>query len=294
MNIEDWRSAGKIASDVREWSRDIVKKDAKVLDIATKIENKIKASGAELAFPVNLSFDNVAAHDTANFEDIRVLNQELVKVDVGVQVNGCIGDTALTIDLSGKYSRLIEAAEVALQSALEQVRKDPKLGLIGKQIEDSIVSHGFQPIRNLSGHGIAEYDVHDSPTIPNYDTKSSKELLRGKVYAIEPFATTGVGRIEEKGEGIIFSLANNSNVRDAITRKVLLHIQKKYKTLPFSKRELASSFKLGEVQYALKQLQMSNILHSYPPLIEVSCGMVAQVEHTFYIHDDGSVEILTK
>jgi methionyl aminopeptidase len=292
MSIEDWRKAGKIAGEVREWSRDFVKPGAKVVDVANKIEAKIRSMDGELAFPVNISFNQVAAHDTANFDDSRVLKDELVKVDVGVHVNGCIGDTALTVDLSGKYQKLIQSAEEALNDAIEQVRKEPKLGLIGKRIEDKILSFGFQPVRNLSGHGITVFEVHDEPSIPNYDTKSSKLIPKGTFFAIEPFATTGIGKITEKGEGIIFSIVADKNVRDLISRKVLAHIKTKYSTLPFSKRELFLSFKPFEAEFALKQLQQQGILHSYPPLVEVSDGFVSQAEHTLYLGDE--VEVLTK
>lgn len=288
--IEDLRKAGRIAAEVREWSRDLIVPGAKIIDVAERIEKKIMTMGGELAFPVNLSFNDVAAHDTANFDDKRVLKDELVKVDVGVHVNGFIGDTALTVDLSGKYSKLIDAAQDALDEAIKQVKVEPRIGLIGKRIEDTIVSRGFQPVRNLSGHGITRFEVHDEPSIPNYNTGSTKLIPRGTVFAIEPFTTTGQGKIHEKGEGIIYSLVAERNIRDPIARNALSHIKTKYKTLPFSKREFMKEVKGAE--HALRQLQMNGIIHPYPPLIEVSGGFVAQAEHTIYLGDE--VEITTK
>ncbi|MBW2963999.1 M24 family metallopeptidase, partial [Candidatus Woesearchaeota archaeon] len=170
--LNNYLKAGMIAAQALEYGRGLVKPGVRILDVANQIEARIVELGGQPAFPVNISFDQTAAHDTPSHDDARVFEEQVVKLDVGVHVNGCVGgDTATTIDLSKKYTDLVKASRDALNAALKVVQVGATLGEIGKEIEDAIQSFGYQPVRNLSGHGIGEWSVHESPSIPNYDTE---------------------------------------------------------------------------------------------------------------------------
>ena len=286
-NPELWKKAGKLTSEVREYGKSLIKKGAKISEITEKILKKIEEMNAMPAFPINISLNETAAHDTANINDERILNDEIVKLDLGIEIEGCIGDTAVTIDLSGKNQKLLEASKKALENALKIVKAGVKLGEIGKVIEDTITSYGFQPIRNLSGHSIEEYDLHSGTTIPNFDTEDETELEEGMIVAIEPFATTGIGFIEEKGSPQIYSIYNhNANIR--IGRDVLTEI-KEYATLPFSKQQIArKGFSEPKINMVLKILDNNNNLAKYATLVERSKGLVSQAEHTIFNKNDNS------
>lgn len=290
--LDKWREAGKIASQVREYAKKLVKKGAKVLDVAEKIEKKIFDSGGEPAFPVNISFDDCAAHYTAAPEDELVFKENVVKIDVGVHIDGCVGgDTACTIDLSGKHGKLVEASEDALQEAIKAVKENKSLGEIGRAIQDTITGFGFSPVRNLSGHGLSEYDVHTVPTIPNVDTGDSRKIEKESFIAIEPFATYGKGEIYESGEAIIFSQIGKKGLRNPTTKEIFREIEK-YNKLPFATRWLTSKFSPFRVKIALNELSRLNVIKGYPPLVERAHEIVSQAEHSLYIGDE--VEILTK
>jgi hypothetical protein len=64
-------------------------------------------------------------------------------------------------------------------------------GEIGRTISETITDLGFNPIQNLSGHGVSHFNIHDSPSIPNFDNGDDTTLEKGDTIAIEPFATTG-------------------------------------------------------------------------------------------------------
>ncbi|MBT4824963.1 type II methionyl aminopeptidase [Candidatus Woesearchaeota archaeon] len=296
MNAEleeykDWITAGKIASDVREYSKEIIKPGVKLLDVANKIEDKIRELGAIPAFPVNLSSDNFAAHYTPSPDDETIIEKQILKVDVGVCYKGAIGDTAFTLDLSNQNSELIEASRKAVENAIKILKVGTTLGEIGKVIEDTIVNLGFQPIRNLSGHGLDLFQIHTKPSIPNYDNGDTTEIKKGMIFAIEPFATNGGGKIREGSHPNIYMQTNNRPIRDMITRKIFEEI-KQFKQLPFSTRDLVAKFPLNQVKMALKRLMMANNIHEYPPLPEVSDGLVSQHEHTILMLDEPVV--LTK
>jgi len=184
--MDNWLKAGQIAAEVREFSKQLIKPGAKLLDIANKIENKIRELGAVPGFPVNLSMNEIAAHYSPVFEDPTILEDQIIKVDIGVCYEGAIGDTAYTVDLSGKYNDLLKASRDALNNAIKILRIGTTLGEIGKTIQETIQSYGYSPIKNLSGHGLSDYDVHTSPSIPNYNTNDPTELRKGMTIAIEP------------------------------------------------------------------------------------------------------------
>ncbi|MBW2972102.1 type II methionyl aminopeptidase [Candidatus Woesearchaeota archaeon] len=277
--------AGKIAAQALEFGRGLVKPGARVLDVAEQIEAHIVKLGGVPAFPVNISFDDTAAHYTPSPGDETVFKDQLVKLDVGVHVSGCVGgDTAVTIDLSKRYSDLVKASRDALDAALKVVQVGTTLGQIGKEIEDAIMSHGLKPVRNLSGHGIGEWTVHTGYSIPNYDTEDPTELEEGMTIAIEPFASNGAGLIHDKGVPYIHSIMGRKPVRNIVTRQVMKQIDT-YNTLPFATRWLSNEFPLFKVNFALKELNQLGILKSYPPLVDRNNGMISQAEHSVYVGD---------
>ena len=124
-DIEKWRKAGKIASKAREFGKTLIKKNAKILDVAEKIEEKIRDLGAEPAFPVNISLNDCAAHATAHPDDKAVFGDDVVKLDVGAHIDGCVGgDTAITVDLTGKHEDLMKASQDALDAAINAVKEN--------------------------------------------------------------------------------------------------------------------------------------------------------------------------
>lgn len=293
-NIDKWRKAGKIAGEALEYGRSLIVKGASYVEVSDKIEAKIKELGGEPAFPAQMSLNEVAAHFTVDPDEDIKFDEHLVCLDVGVHVDGCIGDTACTVDLSGKNDKLVEASREALNNAIKAIEAgERRLGKIGAVIDETIQKHGFRPIRNLSGHGLAEYDVHTAPTIPNYDTEDDEEIPNDCIFAIEPFATEGSGIVYEVEKSNIFSQVSNNPVRSAISRDVLREIVK-YNGLPFTTRWLAKKFPMFKVNFALKDLIRAGTIRSYPALPDKNKGLVSQAEHTLYIDKDGKVEVLTR
>jgi methionyl aminopeptidase len=294
QELEDYKKAGKISVEIKKYAREIIKPNTLLLEIAEKIHKKIEKLGAIPAFPVNLSIDDIAAHYHPTLND-ETKATGLLKIDIGIQINGFIADTAFSIDLTPdqKHKELIKASEQALENALKNLEENPDLTLneIGKTIHKTIGNKKFSPITNLSGHGLEKYEIHSSPTIPNY-ANGNDQILESGAYAIEPFATTGQGKIYEGPGSNIFSLINQKNTRNPTARKILKYVAEKYKTLPFSLREIQEKF--GAMSgLAIKQMTQEEILHEFSQLIEKSHEPVSQAEHTFIKTDKGII-ITTK
>lgn len=283
-HYDKWIKAGRIAAEALEYGKGLIKPGAKLLEVSEKIEEKIRFLGGECAFPVQISMDHIAAHYCSDPDDESVFEKQLCCLDVGVHVDGCIGDTACTIDLSGANKELVAASRDAVDNAAKMIQIGTTLGEIGKVIQETIESYGFSPIRNLSGHGLSSYNIHDKPSIPNIDTKDETKLEKGQVIAVEPFATNGAGMIYETDKANIFSQINTKPVRSQVSRQILKEIEQ-YKGLPFTTRWLAKKFPLFKVSFALRELLSLEIIKRYPPLPDVRKGLVSQAEHSFIIDD---------
>ncbi len=277
--------AGRVAKRAVDLAVKLVKHGVSVNYVATSIENYIREQGAEPAFPVNIGVNNVAAHYTPVYnDDSTIPEQGVVKIDIGVHVDGYIADTAVTIALSPVFEGLVEASRRALEKALEIVRPGIRALEIGKVVESTIRSYGFNPIRNLSGHGIERYTIHSGIVIPNYgDILARHRLLEG-VYAIEPFTTNGSGFVKELDIATIYSLRHAKTTLRGGAMSFYERVYRERLTLPFTLRWYASS--VDEYNGLLKiveELAGRKVLVKYPVLVEKTGGYVSQHEHTVVI-----------
>ncbi len=282
--MDDYIKSGEICKKVREYGVSLLKEDTKFIDIAEKIEDKIIELGGEPAFPVDIGINHLAAHDSPRYNDERILKKgDVVKLDVGVHVNGAIADTAVTVEIgTSKYKKLIESAEEALKKAIEVAKPGIEIRKIGVVIKETIENYGYIPIVNLSGHRLDKYEVHAIPSIPNIDNGDNTKLKEGQVFAIEPFATNGAGKVIEGRPSGIYGLILIKNVRDKNTRELLKYLVEKYKTLPFSERWLIKKFGL-KIKFSLLSLEREGVIKQYTILPEKNAGQVAQAERTLII-----------
>ena len=282
--LDKYRQAGLIAARILQDGAKEIRIGASYLDIVESIESRVKEEGAALAFPLNLSLNEDAAHDTASSGDIRMFAKgDVAKLDLGVQIDGYIADTATTIDL-GTNSLLKEASVQALEAAISRVRPGVTVGALGMAIQTEIESRGYRPISNLTGHGVDRYVLHRSPTIPNVGINGGMILEEGMVFAIEPFATTGSGHVTEKTRREIYSQISQKPVRIPAGRAILEQIRDR-RGLPFSRRWLEEK----RLDLALPTLIRSQVLHVYPVLSDIPGSLVSQAEHTIIVTDDGCI-----
>lgn len=288
--------AGKIAKQVRDWIRPQIKKSMPLVEIAELIENKITELGAKPAFPTSLAIDNIAAHYAPSHDD-KTTAHGLMKVDFGAQIDGWTSDNAFSIDLenSEENKKVIEASELALMKALKTVKKDLAISELGKVIEETITEKNLEPIRNLSGHSMEQYNLHAGTSVPNFDNHGTEKFLPG-LYAVEPFASTGHGRVHDGKPTDVYQMISEKNVRSPIAREVLKFIIEEYNELPFCSRWLVKKFG-PRALFGLRELEQNGNMHHYTELIESSSGSnvpkVSQTEHTILIEEDGTVTVTT-
>ncbi|HUU47437.1 MAG TPA: type II methionyl aminopeptidase [Nitrosopumilaceae archaeon] len=290
MQMEEYIKAGKIASEVRELVR---RKDwigKTVYEICEGVENEIIKRGAKCAFPVNASINEIAAHYTAEPNDpITIKDSDLVKIDLGVQINGFIADTAVTVCYDPKYDGLVQTAEDALEKAMSMVKIGVKVSDIGRAIESTIKQMGFKPIVNLSGHSLGQYTIHAGKTIPNVWSIGGFTLSGDSAYACEPFVTTseGGGFVRNGKIKNIFALNSRKKTKNEDADKLLDFIWENFNMLPFALRWITNQWEEKEARSLLDILIKKKAIQAYPILVEIHEQRVAQAEHTFIPNETG-------
>ncbi|MGA1793148.1 MAG: type II methionyl aminopeptidase [Thermoplasmatota archaeon] len=286
-DLQSWKDAGSIASKAREIGARMVAENVTYLEVVEAVEDFILDQGAEVAFPTNIAVNDVAAHYTPRpGEKTRFKYGDLVKVDVGAHIDGCIGDTAKTVEVGTvTYTQLIQASKRALEAAIEVIRGGISLSTIGSIVERTMNSMGFKPIVNLTGHAIERYNLHAGISVPNYDDRGREYLPEGTIVAVEPFATTGVGEVKSWKRSNIYRFVREKGKLKEEQELAMSLIRTGKPRLPFSERWLEKGF--PDAERPLKGLVRAGSVYSYPILREASGGMVSQWEHTLYVTKNG-------
>ncbi|SVA69101.1 uncharacterized protein METZ01_LOCUS121955 [marine metagenome] len=264
-----------------------------MLKVTEDIEEYVIKNGGELAFPTNLAINSVGAHWTPSSKtNEKFCKGDLVKLDVGVHIEGYIGDNALTIEIeTNKYKKMIDTSREALNTAIEAAGPGVNVGMIGYAVQTTIENNGYKPIANLTGHGIKRYNLHSGISVPSINESGGATLKNGDIIAIEPFVTDGAGRVGGKRNSNIYHVRQKRRIRDEKAAEMIDKIEKRYNGLPFAERWLHNIQK--DATKSLTKLMRAGIVSYYPVLDELGQGMVAQSEHTVLITNSGA-EVLTK
>jgi len=248
------------------------------------VESEIIKRGAKCAFPVNTSLNEVAAHYTAEPNDPKtVSDSDLIKIDLGAQINGYIADTAVTVNYDSQYDSLVQAAENALEAAMSMIKSGVKSKDVGRKIQNTIMDMGFKPIANLSGHSLDQYTIHAGKTVPNMWSIGSFDFSEDVAYACEPFVTAknGLGFVRNGKIKNIFALSSRKRTKDDEADKLLEFIWDNFNMLPFALRWIVKEWEEKEARRLLDILIKKKAVKAYAILVEASGKTVAQAEHTF-------------
>lgn len=247
--------------------------------LLTKYDNENPLS-AGIGFPVGISINNVAAHFTPSIEHNPIIRgDDLVKIDYGVHINGCISDGAFSWCPSGKYDELIKVSKEATEVGIKNSGPDAILGNIGVEIQEVIESSeieidkkviSIRSIRDLCGHQIKPYIIHAGKAVPNIGIPYFERMLEDEIYAIETFPTTGDGSIYNDKECNHFMIDKNF-----VKEQKINNIYKERNTLPFCPRWF--DYDIPENKYIKK----------YPVIKTKDNGIVAQYEKTIYVKSNG-------
>ena len=305
--LKDYRQGAEAHRHVRKWAHANIKPGMTLTEIAEGIENGTRALtehwGLEegdnikggVGFPTGLSINHIAAHYTPNAGNKWVLQEDdVMKVDFGVHINGLIVDSAFTKTFNPKYDNLLAAVRDATNTGVREAGIDVRVGDIGAAIQEAMESYEVEldgktypvkAIRNLNGHDIVPNSIHGGKSVPIVKSSDQTKMEEGEVFAIETFGSTGRGYVSDDLEVSHYALKPdhpNVPLRVSSSRTLLNVIKKNFGTIPFCRRYLD---RLGQEKYllGLNNLVSSGIVEAYPPLVDVKGSYTAQFEHTILL-----------
>jgi methionyl aminopeptidase len=289
---EQYTKAGRITGEVRGLVKDLVKPGASYVETCVSIEEEIARRGGRPAFPTGIGVNEVTAHYAPQEDDSTAFTEsDLVKVDFGVEVDGYVADTAVSVTLNPQYELMLEATERALNAAIAAARRNLRTGEIGAEIYREASRFGFKTIQNLTGHTLDRYVVHAGKSIPNLFVPGLPSLKKGEVFAIEPFLTesSAAGYVVDSPWVTIFAVAARRKTGVSELDSFAERVWTDRRTLPFTPRWYSDDYGRGKLQRIIKELVKRRVLHSYPTLVEASEKPVAQFEHTMALSEEGLV-----
>ena len=289
-SLRKFRLSGKILRETREEMKLFIHENMPIIQVCEKAENLIREKGGKPAFPCNVSINEVTAHYTSPPNDkTKIPERAVAKVDLGVQVDGYVTDTAFTACFNPDYRSMADTAEHALRTAVENIHAELTTSKLGAIIEKAIKNRGFKPITNLTGHSVGRYLIHAGTSIPNVAQLSFTKVKAGEVYAIEPFVTLpeADGRVEDSSEVTIFRLVKAKSMKSSYAKQLFKHIEDNFKTLPFAERWLNGVVPRERHREAFEELLSSKSVMGYPVFVEASGKTVTQAEHTVLITEEG-------
>ncbi|KAF3903806.1 hypothetical protein AA313_de0203896 [Arthrobotrys entomopaga] len=275
----EFRKGAEIHRQVRQHAKKIIKPGMALTDIANKIEDSVRA---------------LSEHDGLAEGDV-VGEQDVMKVDFGVHINGHIVDSAFTVAFDPTYDNLLAAVKDATNTGVKEAGIDVRVCDIGAAIQEVMesyeveiggVTHPVKAIRNLNGHSINPYQIHGGKSVPIVKGGDQTKMEEGEVFAIETFGSTGRGFVHEDLEVSHYAKRidadRGTTPRLPSAKSILNVINKNFGTLPFCRRYLD---RLGQERYllGLNNLVTSGIVEAYPPLCDIKGSYTAQYEHTILL-----------
>ncbi len=211
--LEYMRKAGQIVARTHRELAKAVKVGVSTMELDRLAEDFIIKAGARPAFKGLYGFPyticaSVNEEVVHGFPSLRKLeNGDIISIDVGAEINGYFGDSAVTLpvgEISSETQKLLKATEEALYKGIEQARAGKRLSDISHAVQSCAESHGYAVVRDFVGHGIGS-KPHEEPQVPNFGRPGRGPRLKaGMTLAIEPMINMGTYEVQ--------TLANNWTV----------------------------------------------------------------------------------
>ncbi len=207
--IDAIRESSSIVAGVLSYIEKFLNPGITTLEIDKLIENFIMSKEAIPAFkgykvhknifPASscISINEEVVHGIPGIR--KLIEGDIVSIDVGVKKNGYFGDGAKTFaigNISPAKKKLLKIAEESLYIGLENARDGNFINDVSMAIQQHIESSGFSVVRDLVGHGIGK-ELHEEPPIPNYFNNAYKAKFKeGMTVAIEPMVNYGTYKVK--------------------------------------------------------------------------------------------------
>ena len=205
--------AGRIVAEALTAAREWIRPGETTIGIDARVEERIRELGGKPAFKGYRGFPAATCSSVNEAvvhgipDDRELEDGDLLKLDVGVELEHYFGDSAWTFpvgEISSEAEKLCEACEGALQAGIGAAQPGKRIRDIARAIEKHVQGTGFGIVEQYVGHGIGR-KLHEAPQIPNYVAEDfgdlDVELVPGMVLAIEPMLNEGSHEVDTLDDG---------------------------------------------------------------------------------------------
>lgn len=204
-DIETMKEGGRLLADILNRITAAAKPGANLLDLEELAVDLIAKTGGKASFKMVpgyrwatcLNVNRGIVHGVPF--DYRLKPGDLFSVDAGVYYQGFHSDAARSLVVPSALPEksdlrlFLAAGKRALKKAIAAARPGHRVGHLSQAIEKEITAAGFQPVKDLTGHGVGR-KLHESPSIPGFLSEALEKtpaLKPGMVLAIEVIYASG-------------------------------------------------------------------------------------------------------
>jgi len=184
--IAEHQVACEAARDVLLELKAAIKPGVTTGEVDALAKKLIQKTGGEATFygyrgfpgHICISMNEVIVHGIGS--DRVIKDGDIVSVDVGVTLNGWIGDNATTVpvgEIDHETKRLLAATEESLYRAIDFARPGNKLADLCGSVAECCEPLGFAIVQEFVGHGVGK-ELQEEPQIPKYRPMGGTPTLK--------------------------------------------------------------------------------------------------------------------
>ena len=205
------KEAGSVVGLVFKTLESQIKPGMSTLDIDSIVEKTMLENGCIPAekgyygYPASacVSVNDTLIHGIPS-NKIIIREGDIVSVDIVATYKGYSADACRTFKvgtLTERAHRIVDITKQAFFEALKAVKVGNHIGDISETIQKFVESHGYNVVREYTGHGIGAH-MHEDPSIPNYGKAGTGPLITPNIaLCIEPMVLEGRKDVRTLGDG---------------------------------------------------------------------------------------------
>ncbi|XP_056124033.1 proliferation-associated protein 2G4b [Rhinichthys klamathensis goyatoka] len=283
------------------------KGDAFITAETGKVFKKEKEIKKGIAFPTCVSVNNCVCHFSPikSDPDYTLKDGDLVKIDLGVHVDGFISNVAHSFvvgatkdnPVTGRKADVIKAANLCAEAALRLVKPGNQNTQVTEAWNKIAQSFKCMAIEGMLSHQLKQHVIDGEKTIIQNPTDQQRkdhekaEFEVHEVYAVDVLISTGEGKARDSGQRTTVYKRDPSKqygLKMKTSRVFFSEVERRFDAMPFTLRafEDESKARLGVVECAKHELlQPFSVLH------EKEGEYVAQFKFTVMLMANGPLRI---
>ncbi|XP_065141833.1 proliferation-associated protein 2G4b [Paramisgurnus dabryanus] len=283
------------------------KGDAFISAETGKVFKKEKEIKKGIAFPTCVSVNNCVCHFSPlkSDPDYTLKDGDLVKIDLGVHVDGFISNVAHSFvvgatkdaPVTGRKADVVKAAHLCAEAALRLVKPGNQNSQVTEAWNKIAQSFKCTAIEGMLSHQLKQHVIDGEKTIiqnPSDQQKKDHEKAEfevHEVYAVDVLISTGEGKAKDSGQRTtVYKRDPNKQygLKMKTSRMFFSEVERRFDTMPFTLRafEDESKARLGVVECAKHEL-----LQPFTVLHEKEGEFVAQFKFTVLLMANGPLRI---